>query len=602
MKVTKPLWRIVLTFCLTIGILCNGGAPLYAADFTGKTIIDVSVSGNETVPESSILQVIKVHAGDQFNAEALQQDMGAIYALGNFYDVHVNFIQVPEGIKLVYSVIEKKAVTGMVFKGNTKVSTDFLQNLVVTLKGNLVDNKTLQEKSQAIEKYYHEQGYILAKVSNVAMDSDGVVTIFINEGMVEGFVVKGNDKTKTNVILREMNVKKDQPFNAKAAKRSIQKIDNLGFFDDVNIKLNPGREPNAVVVEVDVKEKRTGTFTIGGGYSQTDGMSANIGIGDSNFNGSGNKVNINLQRGLTSVAGSGYDISYTNPWVDDKQTSFSIDYFNSINEWNDYGPFTSVGNGSATDNTTLRSTYYRRSRGVNLTLGRPQGEYVRNYITYTDRKDIYQQYISGPVNYLETDPTAADWDKTYSDGSYLQNNFGTVHSMTLSRIYDDRDNIFNPTEGQRFSLTGEFAGDALGGDFNFDKYTIDARKYFKVGSKQTVALRVTGGYALGDVPVSSQYVIGGIDTLRGYQDEEFTGDKMFTASAEYRFPVAKKIDGVLFTDYGNAWNGGDGYNLNNLVHSVGVGLRIDTPIGPIRLDVAHGDEGNKCEFGFGGQF
>jgi outer membrane protein insertion porin family len=174
--------------------------------------------------------------------------------------------------------------------------------------------------------------------------------------------------------------------------------------------------------------------------------------------------------------------------------------------------------------------------------------------------------------------------------------------MTLSRIYDDRDNIFNPTEGQRFSLTGEFAGDALGGDFNFDKYTIDARKYFKVGSKQIVALRVTGGYALGDVPVSSQYVIGGIDTLRGYQDEEFTGDKMFTASAEYRFPVAKKIDGVLFTDYGNAWNGGDGYNLNNLVHSVGVGLRIDTPIGPIRLDVAHGDEGSKCEFGFGGQF
>jgi outer membrane protein insertion porin family len=592
MKVTRPFWQIVLTFCLTISILCSVGAPLYAADFTGKTIIDVSISGNKTVTESSIMQVVKVKAGDLFNAEATQQDMRAIYGLGNFYDVQANFIEVPEGIKLVYSVIEKTTVKEIVFKGNTKVSTENLQSLVAALKGNLVDNKTLNDKSQAIEQYYHDQGYILAKVNNRTIDQDGIVTIFINEGIVEGFVVKGNEKTKTNVITREMNVKKEEPFNAKDAKRSIQKIYNLGFFEDVNIKLNPGREPNAIVVEIDVKEKKTGTFSVGGGYSQTDGMSAMIGIGDSNFNGSGNKVNLNLQHGLTSVAGSGWDISYTNPWVDDKQTSFSIDYFNSINDWNDYGL-----NG---DNTTLRSTYYRRSRGFNITLGRPQGEYVKNYITYTDRKDLYQQYVSGPINYLETNSSASDYNVDYNS-QYLQDNFGVVHSVTLSRVYDNRDNVFNPTEGKRISLTSEFAGDGLGGQFNFDKYTFDGRQYFKVGSKQTLAFRLTGGYALGNVPDASQYVIGGIDTLRGYNDEEFKGNKMFTATVEYRYPIVKKVDGVIFTDAGNAWDG-DGYNLNGLKHSFGTGLRVDTPIGPIKLDFAHGEEGNKFHFGFGGQF
>lgn len=592
MQVRRSFWKSLLTFFLIIDVLCSVGAPLYAADFTGKTIIDISISGNKTVTENSIMQVIQIKVGDLFNVEAIQQDMKAIDGVGDFYDVQANFTEVPEGIKVVYYIIEKTMVRDIVFKGNTKVATEKLQSLVVGLKGNLADNKTLNAQSQAIEQYYHGQGYILAKVHNRTMNQDGIVTLAINEGTVEGFVVKGNEKTKTNVITREMNVKKGEPFNAKDAKRSIEKINNLGFFEDVSIKLNPGREPNAVVVEVDVKEKKTGTFSVGGGYSQSDGMSATIGLGDSNFNGSGNKVNLNLQRGLTTVAGSGWDLSYTNPWVDDKQTSFSIDYFNSINEWNDYGL-----NG---DNTTLRSTYYRRSRGFNMTLGRPQGDYVKNYITFTDRKDLYQQYVSGPFNYLETDTSAADYNADYNS-QYLQDNFGIVHSVTLSRVYDNRDNVFNPTAGTRISLTSEFAGDELGGQFNFDKYTFDGRQYFKVGSKQTLALRLTSGYALGNVPDASQYVIGGIDTLRGYNDEEFKGNKMFTATAEYRYPIVKKVEGVIFTDFGNAWDG-DGYNLNNLKHSFGTGFRVDTPIGPIKLDFAHGEEGNKFHFGFGGQF
>jgi len=591
MNTRKPVRSLLIAASFMVTSLFAAGPLAYAADFTDKTIVGVSITGNETVQADSIVSVLKLKAGDTFSAEAIKQDMQAIYALNTFYDVQANFIEVPEGIKVVYSVTEKKPVSTIIFTGNTKVSTDHFQSLVADLKGNLVDNKNLGDKSQAIEQYYHDQGYIRAKVSNIAMNESGIITISINEGLVEAIIVKGNDKTKTTVITRELNFRTKEPFNAKDAKRSMQKIYNLGFFEDVNIKLNPGKEPNAVEVEIDVAEKKTGTFSIGGGYSASDGLVADIGLGDSNFRGSGNNVNISFSHSLSGITGTSWNLSFTNPYIDDKKTSFSASLFNTVGEYSDYGL-----NG---DNTTLRSTYYRRSRGFNLTLGRPQGEYIKNYITFTKRKDSYLEYVSGPVNYLETDNTADTYNADYNT-DYLNNNFGEVHSVTLAKVYDTRDNVFDPTEGKRVSLTTEFAGRALGGEFDFNKYIFDGRQYFKVGSKQTLALRVTAGSAAGVVPDASKFSVGGIDTLRGYEDGEFKGQKMFTATAEYRYPIAKKVQGVLFTDAGNAWDGS--YTLNSLKYSVGTGLRLDTPLGPIRLDYGYGNEGGRCHFSFGTQF
>jgi len=584
----KKRWysRYVLIAAISI-ITGLPGALAYAADFTGKQIVDVSISDNKTLHD---LSVVKLKPGDTFNAEIIQQDLKTIYDLGSFYDVQANFIEVPEGIKVVYVVTEKMMIKSIDFVGNKAVSNETLQNLSKGIVGNLGDNKIIDEKVQAIEQYYHDQGYILAKVSNITMDQEGALTFIINEGMIEGILVKGNEKTKTHVITREIKLKEQEAFNSKDAKRSLQRLNNLGFFEDVNMKLNPGREPNAVIVQVDVKEQKTGTFTIGGGYSESDGVVAAIGVGDSNFNGSGNKVNMSFQHGYSSIAGTGWNLNFTNPYIDKKQTSLSVDLFNSVNEVSDYG--------LDGDNTKLRSTYYRRSRGFNITLGRPEGEYVKNYITLTKRKDIYLEHVSGSVDYSAAEDDS-DYDADYN-AEYLQKNFGEVHSMTLGRVYDTRDNIFSPTEGHRISLTSEFAGKAFGGEFDFNKYIINGSKYFKVGSKQVMALQVAAGTSSGYLPDASKFVVGGIDTLRGYEDNEFKGSKMFTATAEYRYPIADKIQGVVFADAGNAWDGS--YNLNDLKYSIGTGIRVSTPIGPIKVDYGYGKEGGRCHFSFGTQF
>jgi outer membrane protein insertion porin family len=588
MEKRKYIPYLVVAGVFMIKSLFGTDTFAYAADFTGKKIVDVSISDKNTLEASTISNMVKLKSGDTFNADVIQQDIKAIYGLGSFYDVQADFIEVPEGIKVVYSVTEKMEIKDITFKGNTKISTEKLQSLSAAIKGNIIDNKKLSDAAQAIEQYYHDQGYIVAKVSNITMDPEGVVTIFINEGNVEDVIVKGNEKTKTHVITRELKLKIGEPFNAKDAKRSLERLNNLGFFEDVNMKLNPGREPNAVVPEVDVTEQKTGTFTIGGGYSKSDGLTSIIGLGDTNFNGTGNKVNVSFQHGYSSIAGTGWDLNFTNPYIDKKGTSLSVDVFNSVNEASDYGY-----NG---DNTTLRSTYYRRSRGFNITLGRPQGEYIRNYLTLTKRKDLYIEHVSGPVDYSAT--SGDYYDSEYAD--YLKNNFGEVHSMTLARVYDTRDNIFSPTQGNRVSLTTEIAGKGLGGQFDFNKYIIDGRKYFKVGSKQVMAFHVSAGTADGDVPDASKFSVGGIDTLRGYKDDEFKGNKMFTATAEYRYPIANKVEGVVFTDAGNAWDGS--YNLNDLKYSIGTGLRVNTPIGPIRLDYGYGKEGGRAHFSFGTQF
>jgi len=597
MKAMRRFGHLLLAVVFTLGLLISTSAPIYAADFTGKKITAVSVTGNVTVPESQIMAVVKVKPGETFDAEKVKQDMRAIFELGTISDVVANFSENPEGVKITYTVLENQILNSVVFKGNTKVSTDKLNSMLTVTKGTVLNAKTLNDNVRKMEQYYYDQGFIRAKVNDVSMSPSGVLTLSINEGMLEGIVVKGNDKTKTNVITREMKLKPGEPFNVKDAKRSMQKVYNLGIFEDVNMKLNPGREPNAIVLETDVVEQKTGSFTIGGGYSQNDGLVGIIGVGDTNFRGTGDKVNVSLQLG-GNAGGRNYSFGYTRPWLDDKQTSLGFNIYDTTTQYTDYGWNGGV-KGASTDNNRLRSTYDREQQGWNVTLGRPQGEYVQNYITLSHRNDQYVKYVSGDVNYGAL-PGATGYYSDYNS-DWLHNNFGVTRSVALSRVYDTRDNVFSPTEGKRVALTTEFAGRMFGGDFDYNKYTFEGRQYFKVGGSQVLALRMDAGYATGRMPEAGKFAVGGIDTLRGYEDDQFKGDKMLTATAEYRFPVVKKIEGVVFGDIGNAWDG-EGYKLDNLKAGVGVGLRLNTPFGPMRLDYARGDQGGKLHFGFGGQF
>lgn len=546
------------------------------SQYEGKTIVDTVFEGATSLTEGTAKAAIGMHTGDMFTAAGLNKDRDAIYNTGYFYDLYPSFEVVPEGVVITYHVLENPVLNDVKISGNTVESDEVLYGLVTVKKGEILNSRTLQESVQAIQDQYRKDGYILAKITDMNIDREGALQLKINEGVLEGYKVKGNSKTKDRVILREMRQKVGEPFNSKKARRSMQRVYNLGFFEDVNIKMNPGVEPNAVVMELDVKEKRTGTFGIGAGYSSQDGVLGMISIGDTNFLGTGDAINLTYQKSGGNRDAQGYTFSYRKPWLDSKETVGTLRLYNRTYEYDDYN----------TDGGLIES-YMRKYAGGEITFGRPVSEYSTNYITFRNRDDKYVRHTGGSTYPAGRKGTA--WEKE---------NFGTTRSVTLEHVTDTRDNIYNPTTGGRVSLMGEVAG--LGGDFNFQKVTIEDKRYVKVGHAQVVALRGQYGVGRGHISYFNKFKLGGQDSLRGYRDDQFRGTRMMLATLEYRFPLASKVQGALFTDWGAAWS--DGLTPKDLKGSIGVGLSLNTPLGPLRLDYGRGSNGGRVHFTVGGSF
>lgn len=571
--------------------------------YIGKTITKQVITGNTVISEAEIAAALKTKPGMELTEQGLNEDLSAIYDLGWFYDLRPEFKEVPEGVQVIYHVMENPAFTKVKITGNTVVDDKKAAGFFDLEENKIINLKDVNTRVQRLEEEYRQNGYILARVTDIHMDTDGTLNITVNEGIVEDFKVKGNVKTKDYVITREMKLKKGKPFNAKDARRSMQRVYNLGYFEDVNVKLNPGKEPNSVEVEISVVEMNTGTFGIGAGYSNADGFIGMISIGDKNFRGTGDKVNIRWEFG--GEDNKNYDFSYTKPWIDDKETTATINLYDITNEYADYN----------IDGDEI-ARYDKKRRGQELTFSRKtDNEYVSNYVTLKNRDDIYKGMADGYENdkdqYYEDvfhPSDGSDGSSYYEDwmpktaAERRKENFGVTRSITVGRIFDSRDNIYDPHEGKRIAYSLEWAG--LGGDFDFTKFTADYRYYYRAGGESVWALNLGAGYADGDMPLSQRFSMGGSDTLRGYEDDQFRGNSMLKATLEYRFPIIKKVQGVLFTDNGYAWDKRheDEFDLGLIKNSFGVGLRINSPLGPVKLDYGYGDDGGKFHFSFGGQF
>ena len=567
--------------------------------YVGKLITGLSISGVTAQQQADLLPILTERVGDAVSVDGVFRDVTNLGNTGYFSEVNPVFTTVPEGVKLDFAVTVNPITTGVSFEGNTVYTSEVLTKFMDIQPGQVLNSVYVGQKIQGINAAYARDGYMLAHVDGIRVDDQGMLHVHIVEGIVEDIIPAGNKKTRDKVITREFVQKKGKPFNKFLVRRSVERVYNLGFFDDVNVRMLPGeQDPNNVIIEIDVLEHKTGTITLGAGYSKSDGLMGIIEFGEENFRGTGDKFKVHWEIGGKKKY-KNYQISYLKPWIDSKGTSLGFSFFNREDEYTDYNE---DGNEVA--------EYNKKSRGFNISFGRQTGEYTRDYLTLESRKDSYKwdDDDSSGYRYDRNAGQGQNWDNgshNFAAENYVGNNFGRINSITWQKVYDSRDNIYDPTRGRRISYTAQWAGHGLGGDFDFYKFTAEARMYKKLGAKNVLAFRARGGFIQGDAPYSQLFTLGGADSLRGYEDDQFRGKYMYNATLEFRFPIVKKVSGVLFTDIGDAWDAPNvtWYNSKKTFnYGVGAGVRVTTPIGPVKLDYGVGKHKNKFHFSFGTQF
>ena len=570
----KSKWNKILVFGILTLIFIFSNLSLVQAQVNNQgKITAIVVEGNENISIDLIISQIASNLGDVFSKENIEKDMKAVYDLGYFEDVRIKLESFRDGYKVVFVVVENLPIKEISIEGNTVVSEEEMREAMVLQEGQIFCQKILKNDLDRISQLYKDRGYLLINIKDINFDEEGKLWIKISEGRLGKIVIEGNDKTKEKVIVREINIKPGDLFNFEKVKKSLQKIYNLGYFEDVSMKLEPGAEEGSVVLIVKVIEKNTGKFGIGAGYNSEEGLMGFTSYEENNLFGGGQKLEAKIELGGRTT----YKIAFLEPWLADTPTSFGFEVYDTVQKEEEK------------EEGEIISEYEEERLGGKLIFGRKISDAVNLGMEFKTEKVTYD-LISG---------------SSLPDNS----NEGQTNSLTPIFTYDTRDNVFNPTYGLYGNFSLEKAGGFLGGDYDFTKYNLTLSTYFStkitegvinIGSIKNIAdkisqgvlaFRVKGGFANSVLPSFAKYKVGGMNTVRGYDSGEFSGDKSLVFNAEYRLPLAKNFQAVLFTDWGQAWNYEESINLADLKFGKGMGIRFDTPIGPIRLDYGINEEG-----------
>ncbi|MCF7935487.1 MAG: BamA/TamA family outer membrane protein [Synergistales bacterium] len=555
-------------------------------------VTEVNVEGNENVVARHIVSAVKTKAGEELDREQLKEDVEAIYELGYFSVVDVKLTpQPPDGVTVTFQVTENPTIKDIRFRGNDAFSDEELGKIVFSSPGTVFNRVFFQHDLQRIKEHYQDAGYVLVRVRDVQVEN-GIISVQIIEPKVKEIIIQGNKKTKTDVIRRRIKLEPGDLFNSKILRHSLNKLQQMGYFEDVNVGFEPGEDPSQVTLVLTVQEKRTGSVTFSVGHGSSSGWSGGVGYEDTNWQGLGHTLGVGFELGDREE----YWARYSDTYMDETRYAWKVGvYQRNWEEMNHY------------EDGEWQFEYDEEKKGMYVGAGKkfrgnPQLSW---YVT---------------VDWHDTDITATsgDFDPYYVREKLLG---GKTFSLTGQLKRSTLDEYLSYPDGDEESLNVEKAFEALGGDFDFTKYWLDARyykpvtglgQYIDIGQLEDVnednppifAARVRSGFSSGSVPWAEQYFLGGNNDLRGYRDDEFAGDEMFLANVEFRLPIKDAFSVVAFYDSGMAWDTdvGKEFDLGTLKDAFGVGFRVVTPIGNLRLDVAEGDEETRTHFGFGEMF
>lgn len=588
------------------------GADIRFVINEGKKIFikEISVEGNVTFTDDELLEDIET--GEKWfmswltdagllDMNKIQQDAQRIvtyYNNNGFLEAKVGEPQISQQEEWLYVkfIVEE----GPRFRvGNVDFTGDLLGDkekmlALLTIRGQkFISRQMIRDDILALTDYYAESGYAFASIRPITVKSPAGdrmdITFKISKGnlvYIDRISIKGNSRTRDNVIRRELRIAEGGVFDSKALRQSTQALQRLMYFEEVSITPEPSLDPDRMNVIVQVKEKSTGTFSIGAGYSSADNLILMGQISENNLFGMGDTLALSAN---VSANSSRYNLGYTDPHLNDSPLSWGLDLFSTEREYDDYT---------------------KDSTGGGIRVGYP----------------IFEKWqIYGNYSYTDTDLTDVS-----ENASFIIRNSVDLHvtsAIKTSLVRDTRNKRYGASEGSRNSVSVKYGGGPFGGDAEFTKLEGSSGWYFPMPLKTIFHANLSAGQVFENetdkLPVYERFYLGGLNTIRGFEyakispidpvtGERVGGDKMWYANTEIVFPLleAQGLMGVLFVDAGQVLNDDEDWSdlTDSMKKASGVEVRWLSPMGPLRLvwgynlDPTDDEDDSVWDFSVGGTF
>ncbi|VGO20336.1 outer membrane protein assembly factor BamA [Pontiella sulfatireligans] len=485
-------------------------------------------------------------------------------------------IKIDEGRR--YS-IGKVAITGM-----EEFSEQELRYGVRLRPGDVAAYASLSQASESIRAYYGNRGYIRTRVSQVLDANAETGTVDVRYEITEGSIgyinkinILGNERTQDKVIRREIVIYPGNQYNRSRVMTSENILRNLNYFEFVTASEAELEESDKYDLNFQVKEKPTGQFSAGVGFSSVDSLVGYVELSQGNFDyktwppiGAGQKFKIRAQLGTER---NDLDVSFVEPWFLNRKLSFGIDLFHREAEY-------------------FSDDYDQKNDGGRISLGKPLSRFTRGTVSYALEN----------INVYDVDSNASDALKE-EEGTRIKS------SLDFTWTRDTRDKFFNPTRGNKTLVTPYYSGGSLGGETDIFGGRIKSTQYWPLIGGMVLNLRgqiesveaygdSNGSTSYGDgVPIFDRLFLGGSYTLRGFEyrdvgpkdpddGEPVGGNSSLYGTLELTYPIWNKIRGATFYDWGvvnaDSWD----FDPSNYYDNWGIGLRFDLPGFPLHLDYA----------------
>ncbi|MFN7566263.1 MAG: BamA/TamA family outer membrane protein [Microcystis sp.] len=611
-------------------------SPPAQAEESRVLVAEVVVQGADRELENLVYNTIRTRPGRSTTRSQLQEDINAVFATGFFADVRAVPQDTPLGVRVTFEVQPNPVFQGVQIQiapetvDKSILPAGVVEEIFSGQYGKTLNLRELQAGVKKINDWYSKNGYDLAQVIGAPqVTPDGRVILVISEGLIEKIQVRYFNveqepvkaKTREFIITREMRLKAGDIFNRNTAQQDLQRVFGLGLFEDVRLSFSPGSDPREVIVNVDVVEGNTGSLAAGGGISSNAGLFGTVSYQQRNFGGNNQTLGAEVQLGEREFL---FDLSFSDPWIatDNFRTSYTVNVFRrqSISLVYD-GENSSIRTLNDNDSPRIVRT------GGGITFVRPLAPDVFTTPKWVlslgfNYQQVQVQNANGDISPLSAPLNGFDSQQL----AFSSSGTDDLLSLNFGAIQDFRDNPLQPTSGSFLRLgleqtvpvgSGSIFGTRVRGSYSYfipvrfiNSFNLFETDIFK--GQQSLAFNVQAGTVLGDLPPYDAFIVGGSNSVRGYAEGEVgNGRSYFQATAEYRFPIVAIIGGALFVDFGTTVGSqGDVPGQPGIVRDLpgtglgyGLGVRVQSPVGQIRVDYGFNvDGGSRLHFGIGERF